>query len=168
MAPKARSVLETSSLTLWGVLLHELELLHQHLHVQGVFQVEVVGVLGLEVDVAVGDGRVVQDAVQVHLGRRGCRRALGLTWSRSVRPTSSSTVRTPSLAMYSRSSWAMKVMIVDRRIRACPRKRLRSSGFWVQMPMGQVSRLQTRIMTQPIATSRRGAEAEFLRAQHSS
>ena len=34
---------------------------------------------------------------------------LGLTWSRSVRPTSSSMVRTPSLAMYSRNSWATKV-----------------------------------------------------------
>ena len=35
-----------------------------------------------------------------------------------------------------------------------PRKCLRSSGFWVQMPMGQVSRLQTRIMTQPMVISR--------------
>ena len=28
-----------------------------------------------------------------------------------------------------------------------------SSGFWVQIPMGQVSRLHTRIITQPMATS---------------
>ena len=35
-----------------------------------------------------------------------------------------------------------------------PLNRLRSSGFWVQMPMGQVSRLQTRIITQPSHISR--------------
>ena len=35
-----------------------------------------------------------------------------------------------------------------------PLKFLRSSGFWVQMPMGQVSRLHTRIITQPSAISR--------------
>ena len=38
-----------------------------------------------------------------------------------------------------------------------PRKRLRSSGFCVATPTGQVSRLQTRIITQPIVT--RGAVA---------
>ena len=61
-------------------------------------------------------------------------------------------VRTPSFAMYSRRSSAikrMKFMMYS----GLPLKRLRSSGFWVQMPMGQVSRLQTRIMTQPMATS---------------
>ena len=47
-----------------------------------------------------------------------------------------------------------------------PLKFLRSSGFWVQMPMGQVSRLQTRIITQPIAHQQGGAKAEFLSAQH--
>ena len=47
----------------------QLELLHQHLHIEGVFEVEVVGVGGHKVDVAVGDGGVVQDAVEVHLGR---------------------------------------------------------------------------------------------------
>ena len=31
--------------------------------------------------------------------------------------------------------------------------RLRSSGFWVATPTGQVSRWQTRIMTQPCTTS---------------
>ena len=30
-----------------------------------------------------------------------------------------------------------------------PRNRLRSSGFWVAMPTGQVSRVHTRIITQP-------------------
>ena len=34
-----------------------------------------------------------------------------------------------------------------------PQKRFRSSGFCVAMPIGQVSRLQTRIMTQPMLTS---------------
>ena len=34
-----------------------------------------------------------------------------------------------------------------------PQKRLRSSGFWVAMPMGQVSRLHTRIIVQPSAIS---------------
>ncbi len=34
-----------------------------------------------------------------------------------------------------------------------PVKRLRSSGFWVAMPTGQVSRWQTRIMMQPDTTS---------------
>ena len=34
-----------------------------------------------------------------------------------------------------------------------PSKFLRSSGFWVAMPAGQVSRWQTRIMTQPRVTS---------------
>ena len=76
----------------------------------------------------------------------------GLTRSRSVRPTSSSTVRTPSFAIYSRSSWAIK-RIKFITYSGLPLNRLRSSGFWVQMPMGQVSRLQTRIITQPMATS---------------
>ena len=34
-----------------------------------------------------------------------------------------------------------------------PQKFFRSSGFWVAMPIGQVSRLHTRIMTQPRHTS---------------
>ena len=34
-----------------------------------------------------------------------------------------------------------------------PLKRLRSSGFWVATPTGQVSRWQTRIITQPDTTS---------------
>ena len=51
-----------------GILAAELELLHQHLHIEGVFQMEVVGVLLHEVNIAVLDGRVVQDAVEIHLG----------------------------------------------------------------------------------------------------
>ena len=38
-------------------------------------------------------------------------------------------------------------------------KRLRSSGFWVAMPKGQLSRLQTRIMRQPMVTSGAVAKA---------
>ena len=34
-----------------------------------------------------------------------------------------------------------------------PRNRQRRSGFWVATPTGQVSRLQARIMTQPMVTS---------------
>ena len=40
----------------------------------------------------------------------------------------------------------------------CPVKRLRSSGFWVAIPTGQVSRWQTRIITHPDTT--RGAVAK--------
>lgn len=36
---------------------------------------------------------------------------------------------------------------------ALPLNRSRSTGFWVAMPTGQVSRWQTRIMTQPETTS---------------
>ena len=72
--------------------------------------------------------------------------------SRSVRPISSSTERIPSLAIYSRSSCAMKCMKFTI-YSGLPRKRLRSSGFCVAIPIGQVSRLQTLIITQPIVTS---------------
>ena len=50
-----------------GSLAAQLELLHQHLHVQRVFQMEVVAVLLDKVDVTVCNGRVVQDAVQIQL-----------------------------------------------------------------------------------------------------
>ena len=73
-------------------------------------------------------------------------------FNRSVRPTISSTVLTPSFAMYSRSCCAIKVMKLMT-YSGFPIKRLRSSGFWVAIPIGQVSRLQTRIMTQPRVTS---------------
>ncbi len=74
------------------------------------------------------------------------------TTSRSVRPTSSSTVRTPSAAMCSRTSWAMKRMKLTTSS-GLPVNRFRSSGFCVATPTGQVSRWQTRIMMQPMATS---------------
>ena len=51
-----------------GCLAAQLELLHQHLHVEGVLKVEVIGIGRHKVDVAVCNGRVVQDAVQIHLG----------------------------------------------------------------------------------------------------
>ena len=46
-----------------------------------------------------------------------------------------------------------------------PSNRLRSSGFCVATPTGQVSRWQTRIMMQPETTSGRRREAELLRAE---
>ena len=46
-----------------------------------------------------------------------------------------------------------------------PLNRLRSSGFWVATPTGQVSRWQTRIITQPTHHERRGGEAELLGAE---
>ena len=46
-----------------------------------------------------------------------------------------------------------------------PVKRLRSSGFCVATPTGQVSRWQTRIMMQPRHDQRRGGEAELLGAE---
>ena len=74
------------------------------------------------------------------------------TSSRSVRPISSSTVRTPSEAMISRSSSATK----KKKLTTCsgwPLKRLRSSGSCVAMPTGHVFRWQARIMMQPVAIS---------------
>ena len=50
-----------------GSLAAQLELLHQHLHVQRVFQMEVVAVLLDEVDVTVCNGGVVQNAIQIQL-----------------------------------------------------------------------------------------------------
>ena len=54
--------------------------------------------------------------------------------------------------MISRSSSATKSMKFIT-YSGLPLKRLRSSGFWVAMPTGQVSRLHTRIITQPMQTS---------------
>ncbi len=59
--------------------------------------------------------------------------------------------------MCSRRSWATKRMKFST-YSGRPEKRLRSSGFWVAMPAGQVSRLQTLIITQPRTT--RGAVAK--------
>ena len=77
---------------------------------------------------------------------------LSRRFKRLRRPTSSSTVRTPRRAMMPRSSSAtnsMKFMTYS----GFPRKRQRSAGFCVATPTGQVSRLHTRIMTQPIEMS---------------
>ena len=73
-------------------------------------------------------------------------------FKRSPRPTSSSTVFTPSFAIYSRSSSAMKRMKFST-YSGFPAKRLRSSGFCVAIPAGHVSKLHTLIITQPIVTS---------------
>ena len=72
--------------------------------------------------------------------------------SRSLRPISSSSVRTPSDAMIPRSSSATK----KKKLTTCsgwPSKRLRSSGSCVAMPTGHVFRWQARIMMQPVAIS---------------
>ena len=78
--------------------------------------------------------------------------AFSFTFRKSVRPTSSSTVRTPSLAMISRSSSAMYIMKLMT-YSGFPAKRARRRGSWVAMPTGQVFWLQTRIMTQPMEIS---------------
>ena len=72
-----------------------------------------------------------------------------LTLKRSVRPIRSSTLRIPSLAIYSRSSCAINFMKFST-YSGLPLKRLRSSGFCVATPTGQVSKLHTRIITHPI------------------
>ena len=76
---------------------------------------------------------------------------------RSVRPTISFRLRTPSFAIYSRSSCAIKRMKFST-YSGLPLKRFLSSGFWVATPTGQVSKLHTLIITQPIVT--RGAVAK--------
>ena len=75
-----------------------------------------------------------------------------LTFKRSVRPTSSSSVCTPNFAINSRTSSAINFMKFST-YSGFPRKRFRSSGFCVATPTGQVSRLHTRIITHPIVTS---------------
>ncbi len=74
------------------------------------------------------------------------------THSRSLRPTSSSTVRMPSLAIISRRSCAIN-FIKFTTYSGFPLKRARSFGFCVAIPAGHVSRLQTRIITHPIVTN---------------
>ena len=80
-------------------------------------------------------------------------------WSIAARVSSASTwpiisaiVRKPSSAISSRTSSAMNSKNVSTNS-GLPVKRLRSSGFCVAMPTGQVSRWQTRIITQPDTTS---------------
>ena len=72
--------------------------------------------------------------------------------SKSVRPHISSTERTPSFAMYSRSSCAMN-FIKFSTYSGFPGNRALSFSFWVATPNGQVSRLHTRIIAQPIVIS---------------
>ena len=70
----------------------------------------------------------------------------------STRPTISSTVRKPSLAMCSRICSAMKkkkLMTCS----GCPVKRARRTGSCVAMPTEQVFRWHLRIMMQPMAMS---------------
>ena len=67
-------------------------------------------------------------------------------------PTASSMLRNPSAARCSRTSSAMYSKKVSTNS-GLPVNRARSSGFWVAMPTGQVSRWQTRIMMQPLTTS---------------
>ena len=71
---------------------------------------------------------------------------------RSTRPIRSSSLRTPSAAIYSLSSLAIN-FIKFSTYSGFPRNLLRSSGFWVATPTGHVSRLQTRIITQPMVIS---------------
>ena len=68
--------------------------------------------------------------------------------SSSACPTASSIDRKPSSARYSRTSSARNSKKVSTNS-GLPVYRLRSSGFWVATPTGQVSRWQTRIMMQP-------------------
>ena len=75
-----------------------------------------------------------------------------LTFRRSVLPTSSSTVRMPSFAIYSLNSSAIKRMKLMT-YSGFPANLFLSSGFWVAIPTGQVSRLHTRIITHPMVTS---------------
>ena len=77
--------------------------------------------------------------------------------SKSVRPQSSSTVRTPSFAISSRISWAMN-FIKFSTYSGFPGNFARSFSFCVATPNGQVSSWQTRIIEQPIAI--RGAVAK--------
>ena len=66
---------------------------------------------------------------QIHRGTVPLTVLFGRTQSRSLRPTSSSTVCTPSFAMYSRSSCAINRMKFTT-YSGLPRNLLRSSGFW--------------------------------------
>ena len=75
-----------------------------------------------------------------------------LVSSSSAWPTASARVRNPSWASHSRTSSAMNSKKFTTNS-GWPLKRRRSTGFCVAMPTGQVSRWQTRIITQPDTTS---------------
>ena len=72
--------------------------------------------------------------------------------SKSVLPTSSSTLFTPNFAIYSRSSCAIK-RIKFSTYSGFPMNRFLNSGFCVATPIGHVSRLHTLIITQPNVTN---------------
>ena len=125
--------------------------IEQHLIVERIFQAVILRHLAVATHVRrrlrlIENRRVVQ-ALALSNARRPCGLRAG-----PMRPTISLTVRKPSSAMISRISWAMKRM----KLTTCsgsPVKFLRSSGFCVATPTGQVSRWQTRIMMQPSVTS---------------
>ena len=91
------------------------------------------------------------------------RRPRGVS-STSAWPIASAIERKPSAARCSRTSSAMNSKKLTTNS-GLPVKRLRSSGFCVATPTGQVSRWQTRIITQPRHHQRRGGEAELLGAE---
>ena len=76
---------------------------------------------------------------------RRCRR-------RSTRPTASSSDRRPSEASSSRTSWATKRRYAST-ISGVPPYFARSSGRWLAMPTGHVSRWHERTMRHPSAIS---------------
>ena len=73
-------------------------------------------------------------------------------FSLSLRPTISLIVRKPNFAMISRNSSATNIMKFTT-YSGLPWKFLRNVSSCVAIPTGHVFRWQTRIMTQPIATS---------------
>ena len=77
--------------------------------------------------------------------------------SKSERPHISSSVLTPSFAIYSRSSSAMNFIKLTT-YSGLPANLFLSSGFCVAIPTGHVSRLHTLIITHPSVT--RGAVAK--------
>ena len=84
--------------------------------------------------------------------------------SDSTWPIASASDRNPSCARCSRTSSAMNSKKFTTNS-GLPVNCLRSSGFCVATPTGQVSRWQTRIMMQPLTTSGADREAELLGAE---
>ena len=70
----------------------------------------------------------------------------------STWPTISLILLTPILAIHSLKSWAIN-LIKFSTYSGLPLNLALNSGFWVATPTGQVSRLQTLIITQPIVIS---------------
>ena len=94
-----------------------------------------------------GEDRADVEALGLPVGDRG-RGCRAPRRGRSSRPPCGSR----AAAMSSRTSSAMYSKKVSTNS-GLPLKRWRSSGFWVATPTGQVSRWQTRIITQPDTTS---------------